>query len=146
MDKNNTRAFLAAALGLLLVRTVHADVTVVEARAELSTAEPRQVEVYFELRNDTTHDLELLKAVSGRAERVELKQRSVGADNKPRVWPVARFEVPPGGRLRLHADGRFFLVTGLEPGVAAGQILPITFTFEDERPVTLQLVLMAAPR
>lgn len=146
MDKNNTRAFLVAALGLFLVRTVQADVTIVGARAEISAKEPRQVEVTFELHNDTAHELELLKAVSDRAERVEFKQRSVDAENRPRVWPVAKFEVPAGGRLKLHANGRFFLVTGLDAGVAEGQILPLTFTFEDERPLTLQLRLEAAPR
>ncbi len=62
------------------------------------------------------------------------------------MWPVAKFEVPPGGTLRLHADGRFFQVSGLEPGVAVGQILPLSFTFEDERPVTLQLKLEPARR
>ena len=146
MDKNNTRAFLAAFGGLLLVRTVQADVAITQVRAELSAAEPRRVELYFELHNDTTHALELLKAVCDRAERVELKQRSVSADNQARIWPVAKFEVAPGGRLKLHADGRFFQLSGLDAGLSVGQVLPLTLTFEDERPVTLQLRVEAARR
>jgi len=145
MDKNNTRA-LSAVLLLLLGRTVQADVVVTAARAELSSGEPRHVEVYFELRNETRHALELLKAVSDRADRVELKQRSVGADNVARVWPVAKFEVPAGGVLKLRAEGRFFQVSGLASDVAPGQVLPLTFTFEDEPPVSLQLTLMPSAR
>ena len=139
MDKNNTRAFLVAAISLFLVRTVQADVVVTAVRAELSAAEPRHVEVTFELRNDTTHSLELLKAVCDRADRVELKQRSIGADNVARVWPVAKFEVAAGGKLTLRTAGRFFQVGGLAPDVVAGQVLTLTLTFEDEPPVTLRL-------
>jgi copper(I)-binding protein len=145
MDKDNTRAFLAAAIFLLLVRTAQADVVVTAARAELSAAQPRHVEVYFELHNDTAHALQLLKVVSDRAERVEFKQRSIGADNVARVWPVAKFEVAPGARLTLRAEGRFFQVSGLAADLAPGQVLPLTLTFEDEPPVTLRLPL-AAPR
>ena len=133
------RAFLAACLALSIVRTVEAGVEIVDARAEISRTDPERIEVYFDLRNDTTHELELLKAVSPRAERVEFKQRSIGADNSARLWPVAKFEIPAGGRLRLHADGRFFLLSGFDEGIRPGQVIPLTLTFEDESPVTLQL-------
>ena len=146
MNKNNIRAFLAVCVGVLLVRAVQAEVAITAVHAELSATQPHQVEVYFELRNATAHELELLKVVCDRAERVEFKQRSVGADSKARLWPVAKFEVPAGESLKLHADGRFFLLSGLDAGVSVGQGLALTLTFEDERPVTLQLRLEAARR
>ena len=144
MDKNNTRAFLIAAIPLLIVRTVQADVVITSARAELSASQPRHLEVTFELRNETAHSLELLKAVCDRADRVELKQRSIGADNVARIWPVAKFEVAAGGTLRLRTDGRFFQVSGLDADVVTGQVLPLTLTFEDEPAVTVQLTVIPA--
>jgi copper(I)-binding protein len=74
---------------------------------------------------------------------VDLKRRSYDAENRPRIWPVARFEIPAGGSLRLFHDGPFFLASGLDPKLAAGDHLPLTFTFEDEAPVTLDLTLEA---
>jgi len=140
MAKNNTFAWLAAAL-FLLVRTVHAEVQLTDARAILSATAPRNVEVYFVLRNATSHELELLKVESARAERVELKVRSYGPDGRPRLWPVAKFDVPAGGLLKLSADGRFFQVTELDARLRAGDRLPLVLTFENEPPVSLSVVL-----
>lgn len=144
MNKNNTRAAIAACIGFSLVRTAAADVSIAGARAAISEADPRRVEVYFELRNDTTHELELLKAESARADVVEYKQRSISADNVARLWPLGKFEVPAGGRLTLKADGRFFMLSGFEGALTVGQPISLTLTFEDEPPVTFELRLEAA--
>jgi copper(I)-binding protein len=146
MTKNNTFTWLAASALLFFVRTVHAEVQIAEARAVLSATAPRSVELTFVLRNATDHELELMKVVSARAERVDFKVRSYGPDGRPRVWPVAKFEVPAGGLLKLSTDGRFFQVTDLDAKLRAGDPLPIVFTFEDEPPVQLTVTLEAAPR
>lgn len=147
MTQNNKAAF-GALLTLLLSVTVApawADIVVLDARAELSAAEPRSVAVTFLLRNDTAHELELMKVESARAGRVELKQLSYDADNRPHVWPVAKFEIPPGGSIRLRRAGRFFRVSELDANLRVGDRLPLTLVFEDEPPLTLDLTLEAAP-
>jgi copper(I)-binding protein len=148
MTQNNKTA-LRALLTLLLAVTVvpaWADIVVLDARAELSASEPRSVAVYFMLRNETAHELELMKVESARAGRVELKQLSYDADNRPHVWPVAKFEIPPGGSIRLMRAGRFFRVSELDAKLRVGDRLPLTLVFEDEPPLTLDLTLEAAPR
>jgi copper(I)-binding protein len=145
MARNNRGAALAAAV-LFIARTAHADIQITDARAELAPGEPRRVEIYFVLRNDLGHELKLQKLESAVADAVVIKQRSVGADGEVRLWPVARFQVSAGSSARLAAQGRFVQATGLAPQLHVGQVLPLTLTFEDEKPVTLQLVLEDAAR
>jgi copper(I)-binding protein len=147
MAKNNRGAALAAVAMLFIVRTAQADIEITEARAQFASDEPRRVEIYFALRNGVGHELKLQKVESSAAESVVMKQRSIGPDGQPRVWPVARFEVARDGSARLSAVGRFLVATGLTPALRVGQTLPLTLTFEDEQPITLQLTLeAAAPR
>ena len=143
MRKNNTCAWLALPL-LLLAGPVRADVQISEAHAVLSAGQPQTVEVYFVLRNATPHELELMKVVCARADHVDYKLRSYGPDGRPRLWPVAKFEVPAGGLLKLSAEGRFFQVTELDARLRVGDVLPLTFTFHDEDPVTVSVPLEAA--
>jgi copper(I)-binding protein len=145
MPKNNWSARLAVLAVLFIVRTAQAaGIEISDARAELATDEPRRVEIYFVLRNATGHRLQLMKVASGAGEVVEMKQRSFGADGTPRVWPVARFDLADGSTTRLVREGRFLQVTALAAGLRVGQRVPLTLTFEDEQPVTVQLTLQQA--
>lgn len=146
MTKDNRSGWLAVAALLLIARTVHAEVQISDAHAVLSATEPRQVEVTFVLHNATVHELELLKVVCARADRVDFKLRSYGPDGRARVWPVAKFEVPAGGALKLSTEGRFFQVSELDASLRPGDRLPLVFTFEDEPPVKLSVTLEAPGR
>lgn len=145
MHLNNIRALgLATLLVVGAAPAFAAGIEISDVRAELRETAPRHVEITLTLRNATGHELKLMRAESRRGERVEMKQRSFDAEGRERLWPVAKFEVAAGANARLIRDGRFFQVSGLEPGVAVGQTLPVTLVFQDEPPVTLQLALSAA--
>jgi copper(I)-binding protein len=143
MGKNN--GLRAAILGALmgLGPAAHAGVELTDARAVLVAGEPRQVEIYFVLRNATAHELELMKVQSPRADRVTLKLRSTDAENRRHVWPMGKLEVPKGGLFRAAHDGPFLLVTGLDPALRVGDRLTVELTFEEEPPVVLTATVEA---
>ena len=147
MKQNNNLhiAALTLALGLLATAPALGAVEIESARAELRTDDPGALAAYFVLRNTTTHELELLKAVASGADRVEFKQRSYDADNRPHVWPLAKFELQPGDTLRLSAESRFLRISGFTQPPRAGDRVSLTLVFEDEPPVVVELRVGAAP-
>ena len=147
MHKNNKAATLAVlAVALFAGVPANAQIVIESSRAELSADEPRRIEIYFVLRNATSHELELMKAESPLADTVEMKQRSSDAQGKTRLWPVAKLELDEGRVAKLSANGRFLQLTGLARDLRAGQLLPLTLTFEHEPPVVVQLRLEAAAK
>ncbi|MET0292147.1 MAG: copper chaperone PCu(A)C [Steroidobacteraceae bacterium] len=143
MTKNNTRVGAAALLLLAGTAAQAAGVEITGARAELREGAPRTLEVYFTLRNATGHELKLVKMSSPAGDALELKQRSLDAEGRTRLWPVAKFEVPVGGTLRFVPEGRLLQIASLASSVRVGETVPLTLTFEDEAPVTLQLSVAA---
>lgn len=151
MNQNNRgrrRASLPAptllAVSLLAAAAPAAAAIEVEAaRAELRADDPQGLAAYFVLRNATTHELELLKAVADGADRVEYKLRSYDAENRPRVWPLAKFEVAAGDTLKLSPEGRFFRITGFTKLPRPGDRITFTLVFEDEPPLVIVLPVAA---
>lgn len=133
---------LLAALPALAV-AADARIGVEGPRVERAREAARSLEAYFTLRNDSGHELRLLKAESPRARTVELKQRSYDASNKPHLWPVARLEVAAGGSARFSSTGRFFRLVDVADDVKPGDTVPLTLHFEDEPPLTIELVLVS---
>lgn len=148
MKRKHVGTLLAGALLSLSASVgLAAGVEITESRAALVEGQPRTLEVYFTLRNDTGHELKLMKMESAAGDALDLKQRSFDAEGRARLWPVAKFEVPKGGTLRFVPEGRLLQISGLAAGLRAGQSVPLTLTFEDEPPVTLQInVAAATPR
>lgn len=142
-ENNKALSFALLVLALSAALPASAQILIESSRAELVMDEPRRIEIYFVLRNATNHELELLKAESPLADAVEIKQRSLDAQGKVHLWPVAKLELDEGRVVKLSADGRFLQLTGLPRDVRVGQVVPLTLTFEHEPPVVLRLALEA---
>ncbi|MFM1887283.1 MAG: hypothetical protein RL026_2440 [Pseudomonadota bacterium] len=140
-----------ALAALFLLPTTAAAGIEVELKAESAPAGAqaragaREASGFLVLRNTGGVARSLLKLTSTAADRVELRQLSVGADGAARLWPVARFQLQPGETARLQLQGRHLHFTGLRQPAQQDQRLPVTFVFEDEPPLSVELPVRLAP-
>ena len=143
-ENNRVRSLvLLLGLGLLAASPSFAAIEIASARAELRGDDPGAIAATFVLRNATSHELELLKAVAAGADRVEFKQRSFDAENRPHVWPLAKLEIPAGDTLRLSPEARFLRISGFDRAPRVGDRVTLTLVFEDEPPVVIELPVVA---
>ena len=96
---------------------------------------------YFTLRNAGKLRRELLKITSPVSQAISIHQTSVDANGVSRMWPVGKLELAPGETLRFEPVGRHLMLEGLSTALVAGTRVPVTLVFQDEAPVTVQLVV-----
>ena len=94
---------------------------------------------YLVLKNTGARARSLLKVSSPVAEAVEIHQSGIDAEGVARMWPVGRLQLAAGETLQLRPEGRHLMLVGLKSALQPGSTVPVTFTFEDETPVTVQL-------
>ncbi len=91
---------------------------------------------YFTLRT-TLESARLTGIASPLAERIEMHETTV-TDGVSRMGPLADASFTPAGPLVFESGGRHAMLFGLDPALAAGGTLPLTFTFEGADPVTVE--------
>ncbi len=94
---------------------------------------------YLVLKNTGTRARSLLKVASPVADAVEIHQSGIDAEGVARMWPVGKLQLAAGETVQLRPEGRHLMLVGLKAPLQPGSTVPVTFTFEDEAPVTVQL-------
>jgi len=94
---------------------------------------------YLVLKNTGARARRLLKVTSPVADTVEIHQSGIDAEGVARMWPVGKLQLAAGETVQLRPEGRHLMLVGLKAPLQPGSKVPVTFTFEDEAPVTVQL-------
>lgn len=93
--------------------------------------------VYVTLSNQGTTADAVVSATSDAAEKVELHEtRNEGGVMVMR--PLARFDVPAGGKLEMKPGGHHVMLLGLKRDLKPGQRVKVTLTFEKAGPKTVE--------
>ena len=114
----------------------------IEASAAWTRATPPGIAVavgYLTLKNTSKGRRGLLKITSPNAEMISLHQSSVDANGVSHMWPIAKLELEPGEVMKFAPNGRHLMLQGLTSPLRKGMRIAVTFVFEDEDPVTVEL-------
>jgi hypothetical protein len=93
---------------------------------------------YFTLTNHGSTGDVLLSVKTEVAEAAEMHESKVDANDVMRMSPLLRLDVPAGGSVRLEPGGKHVMLTGLKPGLANGDKVSLTLTFELSGPLTVE--------
>jgi periplasmic copper chaperone A len=116
-------------------------VTVEAAVVTLPAIKGRPGAAYFTL-HANTRSTRLIGVASPRIERIELHEsRTEGGISRMAPLDRPMFE---GRRMEFKPGGRHAMLFGIDPTVAAGGKIPLTFSFEGAPPVTALAQVRAA--
>ena len=133
-----TYALIVAAATLLSVPAV-ADIVAVEGWARATVPGAKEGAGYVTLRNTGTETRSLLRLTTPICDDLSLHLSSVDANGVSHMWPLAKLELKPGEQVRFEPNGRHMMFRGLESPLVAGKTVAVTFEFEGEKPLTVQL-------
>jgi periplasmic copper chaperone A len=94
---------------------------------------------YVTLRNTGTETRSLLRLTTPVCDSLSLHLSSVDANGVAHMWPLAKLELKPGEEVRFEPNGKHMMFSGLTSPLVAGKTVAVTFEFEDEKPLTVQL-------
>ena len=138
-------AFAAALLASFCAQALEVHVTQAWSRA---TPPGADVGVgYLTLHNGSDKPARLVAVTSPRASAVELHESNI-ANGLSQMRPVADLVVPAGGLVRFEPNGKHLMLVGLKSPLHAGEHVPVSFSFEGEQPLQVELVvrpLVATP-
>ena len=100
--------------------------------------------VFLHLDNLDEEAIGLTGATTPVAETVELHSHTTSADGVMHMGPVNSIDLPAHGHADLAPGGFHIMLIGLKQPLVAGQTFPLTLTFSDGDPVTVN-VLVGAP-
>ena len=100
---------------------------------------------YLTMTNQSDRPQKLVAAASPQAERIELHAHLIGPDGMAQMRQVQNVEIPAKGTAVLAPGGLHLMVFGIKPPVKAGDMFPVTLTFNDNRTVSLSLPLVENP-
>lgn len=131
-------AALFAAAALLSLPAA-ADIIAVDGWARATVPGVKQGAGYVTLRNTGTESRNLLRLTTPICDQLSLHLSSVDANGVSHMWPLAKLELKPGEEVKFEPNGRHMMFNGLTTPLVAGKTVAVTFEFEDEKPVTVQL-------
>jgi copper(I)-binding protein len=94
---------------------------------------------YVTLRNTGTETRSLLRLTTPVCDDLSLHVSTVDANGVARMWPIAKLELKPGEQVRFEPNGKHMMFSGLASPLVAGKTVAVTFEFEGEKPLTVQL-------
>jgi periplasmic copper chaperone A len=94
---------------------------------------------YVTLRNSGTETRSLLRLTTPVCDSLSLHLSSVDANGVAHMWPLAKLELKPGEQVRFEPNGKHMMFSGLTSPLVAGKTVAVTFEFEGEKPLTVQL-------
>jgi copper(I)-binding protein len=106
------------------------------ARPAMGTDQPAAA--YFVITNAAGQADALLSASSPAASSVELHQTLTDASGMTGMHPVARLDVPAGGRVTLEPGGYHLMIMGLSKPLEVGTSLELDLVFEHAGQVVVQ--------
>jgi len=113
-------------------------VEVVKAWADRLPAAQHALAGYMVIRNNTARDDRIVSASSAIAERVKFELASHDAEGTAFV-AVDKLLVPGRTVTVLEPGGTYLYFSGLRRDVAAGEMIPVTLTFEKAGNVTVRI-------
>ena len=117
-------------------------VTVEDAVVTLPVLPGRPGAAYFTLRTNN-EPTQLVGIASPRVARIELHETARQA-GVVRMRPVRDTNFSPDAPLAFAPGGRHAMLLGIDPALRAGDILPLTFTFDPAPAVTVEAQVRAA--
>jgi len=130
---------LIAACAVLLSLSATADIVAVDGWARATVPGAKEGAGYVTLRNTGTEARNLLRLTTPVCDELSLHLSSVDANGVAHMWPMAKLELRPGEEVKFEPNGRHLMFRGLSSPLVAGKTVAVTFEFEDEKPVTVQL-------
>lgn len=94
---------------------------------------------YVTLRNTGNESHKLLSLTSPVSDQVTLHLSSVDANGVSRMWPVGSFSLKPGEQVRFQPNGMHMMFMDLGTPFVVGAKVPVTFRFEGNESVTVNL-------
>jgi copper(I)-binding protein len=138
---NPRRGMLAlfASCALLLSLPAAAQIVAVDGWARATVPGVKVGAGYVTLRNTGTETRSLLRLTTPVCDELSLHLSSVDANGVAHMWPLAKLELKPGEQVRFEPNGKHMMFSGLTSPLVAGKTVAVTFEFEDEPPLTVQL-------
>ncbi|SOB87682.1 hypothetical protein SAMN06297144_2818 [Sphingomonas guangdongensis] len=99
---------------------------------------------YATIRNEGRRADRLVGVTSPRAARVEIHSMSMAGGVMRMRQITGGIAIPSGGTVRLAPGGNHLMLVGLKAPLAVGERVPVTFRFQEARPVTVMLRVLAA--
>jgi periplasmic copper chaperone A len=130
---------LIAATALLLSLPAVADIVAEGGWARATVPGAKEGAGYVTLRNTGTESRNLLRLTTPVCDELSLHLSSVDANGVSHMWPLAKLELKPGETVRFEPNGKHMMFRGLTSPLVAGKTVAVTFEFEDEKPLTVQL-------
>jgi copper(I)-binding protein len=112
------------------------DVQVMEPFARASV--PNGV-IYMTLMNEGSADDVLLSAETDAAEAAELHESKMDDKGVMRMKPLDRLDLPAGEAAVLAPGGKHLMLIGMKEGVAVGDEISLTLTFEKSDSRTIEV-------
>jgi periplasmic copper chaperone A len=132
-------AALLAASAVLQCLPAMADIVAVDGWARATVPGATVGAGYVTLRNTGTESRNLLRLTTPVCDELSLHLSSVDANGVSHMWPLAKLELKPGEQVRFEPNGKHMMFRGLASPLVAGKTVAVTFEFEDEKPLTVQL-------
>lgn len=132
-------AAMIAAAALLLSLPAAADIVAVDGWARATVPGVKEGAGYVTLRNTGTEARSLLRLTTPICDELSLHLSSVDSNGVAHMWPIGKLELKPGETMQFEPNGRHMMFRGLTSPLVAGKTVAVTFEFENERPLTVQL-------
>ena len=136
------RTLLAATAAAAFALPALADdgVMIVDPYARVSTMMSKSGAAFMVIENHGAEDDRLVAASSDVAERVELHTHKADANGNMQMIEVEEgFAIPAGGSHALARGGDHVMFLGLTRGLAHGDVVTLTLSFEKAGEITLEV-------
>jgi len=130
--------FILFAIGVMLVSSVRAQVTVEDAWVRATVPGQPVAAAYFKIRSARTKHLVAVRTpVTARAEVHEMRLES----GIMRMRPVTRLELPAGMTVELKPGGYHLMLMNIAKPLRPGEVVPITLVIEgpDNKPQEIKI-------
>ena len=130
---------MIAAAALLLSLPAAADIVAEDGWARATVPGVKEGAGYVTLRNTGTEARSLLRLTTPICDELSLHLSSVDSNGVAHMWPIGKLELKPGEIVKFEPNGKHMMFRGMTSPLVAGKTVAVTFEFENERPLTVQL-------
>ena len=117
------------------------DLTVIHSRIPAPRATATSAAGYMAIANDGTEADRLIGVSAGFAAEAAVHETVTDAEGVARMIALPALDIPAGDTVVLEPGGMHVMFLGLKPGLAEGQMLPATLTFEKAGPMEIEFMV-----
>ncbi len=140
MSFKSTLLTAVAALSLATTAFGGDTILVHDPYIRATSAKAKSAAAFMTLENTGTRDDRLIGVGSDIAKRVELHTHAENAEGVMRMMMIqGGVALPAGARHSLQRGGDHVMFMGLDRGLAQGEVISLTLTFENAGEVTLEV-------